>query len=177
MPLYLPEWAAAATGEVQVVNQPRHLVAGLGTTCPLARSLFLMGRAEEQAVVARVKGKGVVVLTGCGHPTIEVIVKMIQKLCNDPIYAIIGGLHFPITDSPLKKAGCKAQMIWGTGKPPWQRITDQDLTATIAFIKTLAPEKILLSGHDYCDYAFLTRFRDEFHCDTRVLKAGCSYAL
>ena len=28
---------------------------------------------EEQALVARLRGKGLVVVTGCGHPTIEVI--------------------------------------------------------------------------------------------------------
>ena len=90
-----------------------------------------MGWTEEQAIVARLKDKGLVVITGCGHPTIETIIQMAKHLSDEPIYAIGGGLHFPVTDSPLRKPGLKVQMIWGTGKPPWQKITEQDLEQTI----------------------------------------------
>lgn len=176
LPCYLAADATAERGVVEVVSSPRQLVAGFGTTGPLARSLFLMGWVEEQAIVARLKGKGLVIITGCGHPTIEVIVKMVRKLSGESIYAIVGGLHFPVTDSPLRKAGVKAQMIWGTGKPPWQRITDEDLTETIDFIRSLRPQKLLLSGHDSCDHA-LGRFCDELPCETQVLEAGRRYEL
>lgn len=91
-----------------------------------------MGWVEEHAIVAHVRGKWLVVLTGCGHPTIEVIVRMVQRMSDEPIYAIGSGLHFRVTVSPLlRKPGLKVQMIWGTGKPPWKRITDKDLQMTI----------------------------------------------
>jgi len=176
LPCYLPAEATVEEGVAEVVSRPRQLVAGLGTSGPLARGLFLMGWVEEQAIVARLQGKGLVIITGCGHPSIEVIVEMVKKLSDDPIYAIIGGLHFPVTDSPLRRAGLKAQMIWGTGKPPWQRITDEDLTETIGYMRSLAPKKLLLSGHDTCDHA-LGRFCDELTCETQVLEAGRRYEL
>ena len=90
-----------------------------------------MGWTEEQAIVARLKDKGLVVFTGCGHPTIETIIQMVKHLSDEPIYAIGGGMHFPITDSRFRKPGLKVLMLWGTGKPPWKRLTDEDLSRTM----------------------------------------------
>ena len=118
IPCYLPAEANAEGFQTEVLEGPRMLTAGVASTGPLTRSLFLLGWTEEQAIVARLKNKGLVVFTGCGHPTIETIVQMVKRLSDEPIYAIGGGLHFPITDSPLRKPGLKVQMIWGTGKPP-----------------------------------------------------------
>ncbi|RJQ55994.1 MAG: hypothetical protein C4521_01360 [Actinobacteria bacterium] len=47
-------------------NGPRLLEAGVATTGRLARSLFMFGLTEQQALVANVKDKGLVLLTGCG---------------------------------------------------------------------------------------------------------------
>lgn len=120
IPCFLPAEADAEGFQPEVVEEPRMLAGGVASTGPLTRSLFLMGWTEEQAIVACLKDKGLVVFTGCGHPTIETIIRMVKRLSNVPIYAIGGGLHFPITDSPLRKPGLKVQMIWGTGKPPWK---------------------------------------------------------
>jgi len=70
-----------------------------------------------------------------------------------------GGLHFPITDSPLRKPGLKVQMIWGTGKPPWKRITEKDLERTIENLNAINPKHVFLSAHDTCDYA-IDRFQN-----------------
>jgi 7,8-dihydropterin-6-yl-methyl-4-(beta-D-ribofuranosyl)aminobenzene 5'-phosphate synthase len=126
--------------------------------------------------VARLKGKGVVVITGCGHPTTETIVQMVTHLSNEPIYAIGGGLHFPVTDSPLRKPGLKVQMIWGTGKPPWQKITKHDLEQTIDNLNTVNLKHIFLSPHDTCEYA-LQSFKRSLHCQTHILESGATYSL
>ena len=152
------------------------LQAGIASTGPLARSLFFFGWTEEQALVARIKDKGLVVITGCGHPTIETIIQMARKLSDEPIYAVGGGLHFPITDSPLRKRGLKLQMIVGTGKPPWRRLTDADVSRTINSLNTTAPQRVLLSAHDTCDHA-IDRFQTELRCETDVLRAGATYQL
>lgn len=70
---------------------------------------MIFGKTEEQAIIARLKDKGLVVFTGCGHPTIETIVQMAQRISDEPVYAVGGGLHFPITDSPLREPGLKVQ--------------------------------------------------------------------
>lgn len=173
---FLPAEANGGGGQTEVVEGPQMLAAGVASTGPLARSLFLMGWTEEQAIVACLKNKGLVVFTGCGHPTIEVILQMVKHLSDEPIYAIGGGLHFPVTDSPLRKPGLKVQMIWGTGKPPWKRITDDDLNRTIDNINVVKPKYVFLSAHDTCDYA-IDRFKNELNSETTVLRAGVTYKL
>lgn len=176
IPCYLPAQADAEAFQPEVVEGPRMLAAGIASTGPLARSLFLMGWTEEQIIIAHLKGKGLVVFTGCGHPTIETIIRMVKHLSSKPIYAIGGGLHFPVTDSPLRKPGLKVQMIWGTGKPPWKRITEEDLAKTIDNLNAVAPKHVLLSAHDTCDYA-IERFKRGLKSETDVLKSGATYRL
>ncbi len=49
---------------------------------------------DDQALVLNVRGKGLVVLTGCGHAGIVNIVRYARKLTGvDRVYAVIGGFH------------------------------------------------------------------------------------
>ena len=171
---FLPDRAEAAGFTTERVEKPQMLAAGIASTGPLARGLFMFGFTEEQALLAFIKGKGLVVFTGCGHPTIEVILEMVKNLSNEPLYAVGGGLHFPVTAGRGSRAGIQFQMLIGTGKPPWQRIDDEDLSKTIAAINSAGPQKVFLSGHDTCDYA-LDRMIKELHAQTEVLKAGATY--
>lgn len=75
-PCFIPDNAETNGFNTRVIKKPGVLPAGIATTGPLARSLFIFGYTEEQALVAGIKGKGLVIFTGCGHPTIELIVKM-----------------------------------------------------------------------------------------------------
>ncbi|HVW45291.1 MAG TPA: MBL fold metallo-hydrolase [Amycolatopsis sp.] len=55
---------------------------------------------DDQAVVLDVAGKGLVVLTGCGHAGIVNIVRHAKRLTGvDQVYAILGGLH--LRDGPV----------------------------------------------------------------------------
>ena len=173
---FLPDKAEAKGFKPKIVMEPGLLTGGLGTTGPLARSLFFMGYTEEQAIVARLKGKGLVVFTGCGHPTAEVILKMARRLGDEPIYAFGGGLHFPITTGRGNKLGIQFQQIIGTGKPPWDPISDKELTNTIKAINQVGPQKVFLSAHDTCDHA-IDRFRNELKSQTTVLEAGGTYKI
>lgn len=175
-PCYLPDDARAPGFAAEVVACPKVLPGGFGTTGPLARSLFFLGFTEEQALLAVLEGKGLVVVTGCGHPRIDVILAMARRLSTEPLYALVGGLHFPLTASRLELKGVQLQMVMGTGKPPWARITEEDLGRAIGAINEARPKKVLLSAHDTCDHA-LERFADELQAETRVLEAGATYAL
>jgi len=173
-PCFLPDRAEAEGFEAERVEGPRLLTAGIASTGPLARRLFIFGFTEEQALVARIKDKGLVVFTGCGHPTIEVVLKMVRRLSDEPFYVIGGGLHFPVSGGRGNRAGIQFQSIIGTGKPPWQRVTDADLSGAIAAINTAGPRRVVLSGHDTCDYS-LDRMEKELNAETEVLKAGATY--
>ena len=175
-PCYVPDSCEAAGFAVQKVEAPMLLEAGLATTGPLARMLFFFGQMEEQAVIALLEGKGLVVLTGCGHPTIEVILAMASRLSDEPLYAVCGGLHFPITRSRGTKLGIEMQQIFGTGKPVWQPIGDDDLDPTIAALNKAGPKRLLLSPHDSCEHA-LGRLTNEVNADVEVLRAGATFEL
>jgi len=173
-PCFIPDKAGAEGFKPELVESPQLLAAGIASTGPLARSLFMFGYTEEQALLARIKNKGLVVFTGCGHPTIEVVLEMVGRLSNEPLYVVGGGLHFPVTGGRGNRAGIQFQTIIGTGKPPWQRITDEDLGRTISTINSTRPQKVFLSGHDTCDHA-LDRMKKELKAETRILKAGATY--
>lgn len=173
-PCFVPNKWEADGFKVEVVEKPGLLAGGIASTGPLARSLFLMGWTEEQALVARVKGKGLVVITGCGHMTAELALEMAGRLCDAPLYALCGGLHFPITRGRGSYAGIQLQTILGTGKPPWRRVTDKDLSSTIAAINAAGPGKLYLSAHDTCDHA-ISRMKSEINAETEVLRAGATY--
>lgn len=50
---------------------------------------------KEQSLVVSIPHKGLVILVGCSHPTIPVIVENAQKITGvEKIYGIIGGLHY-----------------------------------------------------------------------------------
>jgi 7,8-dihydropterin-6-yl-methyl-4-(beta-D-ribofuranosyl)aminobenzene 5'-phosphate synthase len=49
---------------------------------------------DDQALVANVRGRGLVVLTGCGHSGIVNILRYVRKLTDqDHIHAVVGGFH------------------------------------------------------------------------------------
>jgi 7,8-dihydropterin-6-yl-methyl-4-(beta-D-ribofuranosyl)aminobenzene 5'-phosphate synthase len=49
---------------------------------------------DDQALVASVRGRGLVVLTGCGHSGIVNILRYVRRLTGeDRIHAVVGGFH------------------------------------------------------------------------------------
>ncbi len=176
LPCFLPEPAEAPGFERVVVDAPRPLVAGLGTTGPLSRSLFFLGPVEEQAVLARLRGRGTVVVTGCGHPGLPLILEMARRLAPGPIHAVAGGLHYPITSGRGSYPGFQAQRLFGTGRPPWRPLTEEDLDRGIAALRGAGVERLLLSAHDTCDHA-IRRFATELDAEVEVLEAGSTVTL
>ena len=171
---YTPENAVSRVFQCQTVDAPKVLSGGIASTGPLARSLFFFGLTEEQALIARLKNRGLVVFTGCGHPTADIILEMVRHISDEPIYAFGGGLHFPITGGRGNLAGIQIQTIIGTGKPPWEKISGADMNRTIEAINRNRPEKVYLSGHDSCDWA-LAKMQERLRARTHVLEAGKTY--
>ena len=51
---------------------------------------------DDQAIVANVKNKGLVILTGCGHAGVINTINYAKKITGvDKVYAVIGGFHLP----------------------------------------------------------------------------------
>jgi 7,8-dihydropterin-6-yl-methyl-4-(beta-D-ribofuranosyl)aminobenzene 5'-phosphate synthase len=48
----------------------------------------------EQVLAVNVEGRGIVLIVGCGHPTVERIVARAEALFEQPVVGIVGGLHY-----------------------------------------------------------------------------------
>lgn len=59
--------------------------------------------AKEQSLVLDIPTKGLVVVVGCSHPTLPVIIEKARQVAKkDKIYGIIGGLHYaPLENKEL----------------------------------------------------------------------------
>lgn len=108
-------------------QQPRKISAGVATTGVITNNFFFVGLTAEQAVCVNVAGKGIVLIVGCGHQSLPKLLARVERLFNEPIYGLIGGLHYPATDSRATVKGIKVQMYIGTGKKPWEPLTMEDV--------------------------------------------------
>jgi 7,8-dihydropterin-6-yl-methyl-4-(beta-D-ribofuranosyl)aminobenzene 5'-phosphate synthase len=92
-PSFLFERSVLVTGEVARTTgyEPgfpvqQALVDGAWTPDPLV--------LNDQALVVDVKGKGLVVMTGCGHAGVVNICRYVHRLVRErPLYAVLGGFH------------------------------------------------------------------------------------
>jgi len=157
--------------QVTVTDKPQKLAEGVATTGAIPRNLYLMGYTLEQSLAVRVKNKGIVIIIGCGHPTVERIVERVKMLFDDPVYAIIGGLHFPVHGGRIMAGPINLQSLVGTDRPPWQAIGEADVDNTIAVIKKISPALVSLSPHDSSDWS-LERFKAAFGDRYKDVKVG-----
>jgi 7,8-dihydropterin-6-yl-methyl-4-(beta-D-ribofuranosyl)aminobenzene 5'-phosphate synthase len=42
-------------------------------------------------------GKGIVLISGCGHPGIVSMARHASLITNEPVFAAVGGLHLVVT--------------------------------------------------------------------------------
>ncbi len=87
-------------------NRAKDLTGEIDRTTDFERGLpgqeaYLDGRwqadeatLDDQALVINVAGKGLVIMSGCGHAGIVNIVRHVRRLTGiDQVYAVIGGFH------------------------------------------------------------------------------------
>lgn len=171
IPTYAPVPLYHPTSRVEVVEQPRVLAPGVASTGTIPRQLFFLGWTPEQALAVNVEGKGIVLVIGCGHPTIQRLLERADELFEEPVYGIIGGLHYPVERSRMVRAGLPIQRLVGTGKYPWDPVDREDVFEAIALIKKRGPRLVALSAHDSCDWS-IGAFRDAFGDSYRELLVG-----
>lgn len=162
IPAYVPAPMTHPTAAVDVVGEGRKLGDGLASTGPLTRAIWLTGPAIEQSLLVNVKDRGMVVIVGCGHPSLSRILTRAQALVEAPLHGVIGGLHFPVTGS---RVGRGRQNIIGSGKVPWLRITRSEARAAVTALEALRLSLVALSAHDSCDWTldlFQTAFGDRY---------------
>jgi 7,8-dihydropterin-6-yl-methyl-4-(beta-D-ribofuranosyl)aminobenzene 5'-phosphate synthase len=176
MPAYVPADLDNPQTTPTVIAEPTILFPGVASMGPIPRQLFFLGWTPEQSLAIHVEGKGIVLIIGCGHPTLQRIVERAEMLFDEPIYGIIGGLHYPVTASRAERFGLPAQMFLGTGKWPWDPINEDDVNEAIASLKAREPSLVSLSPHDSCDWS-LNAFREAFGTAYQDLVVGQEIAV
>jgi 7,8-dihydropterin-6-yl-methyl-4-(beta-D-ribofuranosyl)aminobenzene 5'-phosphate synthase len=152
-------------------RDPMVIGEGIASTGTIANSLYFFGFTEEQSLAVNVDGKGIVLIVGCGHQTIPRLLERAKALFDEPIYGLIGGLHYPVMGGPREVYGYAVHKYVGTGKPPWEQVTVEELTANIELLKDLNLRLVALSPHDSSDVS-MKAFRDAFPDAYRNLRVG-----
>jgi len=152
-------------------KDPTIISKGVATIGVISNELFFMGTTPEQALAVNAEGKGIVLIAGCGHQTLVKILERAEALFNEPIYGLVGSLHYPVTDSRERWKGIKIQKYMGTGKVPWRPITKQEVQKNIDYLKERNPGVVGLSPHDSCD-ATIAAFRVAFPEAYQTIEVG-----
>jgi 7,8-dihydropterin-6-yl-methyl-4-(beta-D-ribofuranosyl)aminobenzene 5'-phosphate synthase len=168
LPAYVPTEMAHPHADVCVVEQARVIGPGVAVLPPLPRMLFWLGPVAEQALVINVRGRGLVVITGCGHPEIELTLAAAEQVVDAPVFAVIGGLHLPVhpLGTPLLP-----QAVLGSPNWPWHPINEADARSVIETIDRRGPGLVALSGHDSTPWT-LNAFDQAFGDRYKPLRVG-----
>ncbi len=162
--------------EVKVIKDPCVIADGIVSIGAIPRALYLLGYTCENSLAFRLEGKGIVLVIGCGHQTIEQIIQRTRALFDDPIHAIIGGLHLPAGGGRLKIGPIDIQPIVGTDRAPWNKLNENDTRAAIEAVKSVNPKLVALSPHDSSDRS-LELFRAAFGDAFQVIEVGKTIVL
>ncbi|OFW58353.1 MAG: hypothetical protein A2133_01895 [Actinobacteria bacterium RBG_16_64_13] len=168
IPAYVPAPMTHPSARVEVLSEPRKLAEGVASSGALMRAIWLMGPALEHALLVNIADKGLVIIVGCGHPSMAHMVERAAAVTGVPLYGVVGGLHFPVTASRVGKG---RQTIIGNGKLPWRRITRREAREAASRLAGLGLTSVALSGHDSCDWT-LNMFRDALGDRFRMVRAG-----
>jgi metal-dependent hydrolase (beta-lactamase superfamily II) len=146
-------------------RDPVVIAEGVATTGTIPRQLFI-GWVEEQALVINVKGKGLVLIVGCGHQTVPKLIRRTQAVFSEPIYGLVGGLHYPVPKGRSVILGLPIQKLIASGDGPFKPLTAEEVSANIQMLTGLDLGVVGLSGHDSSDEVieqFRTAFGSAYH--------------
>lgn len=68
---YTPLKMRHESATIQVIKEPTKIADGIVSTGAISRAIWLAGIVQEQPLAINVEGKGIVLIVGCGHPSIE----------------------------------------------------------------------------------------------------------
>jgi 7,8-dihydropterin-6-yl-methyl-4-(beta-D-ribofuranosyl)aminobenzene 5'-phosphate synthase len=146
-------------------NDPVKISEGVYTTGIIRAPLFFFS-TQEQGLMFNVKDKGIIIVTGCGHQTVEKLLQRYDRISDLSIYGILGGLHFPINGDSERYMGYVI-----TGWLPWEPFTLIDVNKKIELIKKRNLKLIGISTHDSSPKA-IEAFKTAFPNEYKDLRTG-----
>ena len=146
---------------------PTKIAKGVATIGVIHNPVFFAD-IGEQALAINVENKGIVIITGCGHQSLEKILKRTDRLFDEPLYGVLGGFHYPIEEG--------RNIVWYqkyfiVGKLPWERFTVEDVKANCELLKNRNVKLVGLSGHDSSEES-ISIFRQVFPGSYVDIKVG-----
>ncbi|MFO7635159.1 MAG: MBL fold metallo-hydrolase [Caldilinea sp.] len=94
----------------EAAAEPRVLAPGVATLGAIPfvdifpLSLF-RPQMIEQVLAVNVADVGVILITGCGHPSLERMVRIAEQVLGQPVVGVVGGLHYGETVTPAVQDG------------------------------------------------------------------------
>ena len=103
MPIYIPEEMTYPGSSLTLSKMPTQLAEGVATTGLISYAqpfpIWLAApKGDEQALAVNVSGKGIVLITGCGHMGLASLLSQAESVFDVPVVGVIGGLHYGDTD-------------------------------------------------------------------------------
>lgn len=144
-------------------HAPTVIAPGVATTGAIAGQLY-MGPVDEQALAIRVEGKGIFLVVGCGHQSLDRLLARAAQLFAEPVYGVVGGLHYPAPQGRWRTAGLDVQRLVAFG--PFRGPTEADVERNVALLARRGPGWVSLSPHDSSDEAiaaFRRAFGERYH--------------
>ena len=143
---------------------------GVGTTGVIPRQLAI-GWIEEHSLVVNVEGLGGVLIVGCGHQPVPNLVLRYEEAFGEPLYGIVGGLHFPVPEGRIKVGPIDGQRLLASGDGVFSPLDMSEVEQHIAMLKLRNLGVIAVGGHDSSDEV-IERVRQEFGEAHRYVRVG-----
>jgi 7,8-dihydropterin-6-yl-methyl-4-(beta-D-ribofuranosyl)aminobenzene 5'-phosphate synthase len=150
-PVYIPDPMTYPGSDPVLSQGPVRLADGIATTGIIPYvypfpAWLAIPRGNEQALAVNVKGRGIVLITGCGHMGLESLLAHAQASFEPPVIGVIGGLHYGNANA-------------------------QTLQSHIQLLQTLSLGVIALSPHD-SGPAVLAAFQQAFPTTYQNIRVG-----
>ena len=151
MSIYVPTSITYSGAKLIRSSEPTLVSKDIATTGVISYpevfpiSLF-SAKGYEQGLVIHVAGQGLVMITGCGHPTMEKLVERAETLFGEQVVGVVGGLHY-------------------------EKLSAEDVQTHIQFLEPRQPKLIALSPHDSSPAA-LEAFQSAFTEAYQSIRVG-----
>ncbi len=156
-------------------NKPMQIGTGVGstglaTTGTIPRQLAA-GWIEEHSLVVIVEGLGGVIIVACGHQPVPNLLKRYDEAFSEPLYAVVGGLHFPVPEGRLMLGPVDVQRRLASGEGLFHPLGMAEVQRQIAMLKDRNLGVIAVSAHDSSDEV-IEMVREAFQGAHRYIRVG-----
>lgn len=156
IPIFVPEAMTYPGSSPTLADGPTRLADGVATTGlnTYAQPFpiwLATPKGAEQALAVNVAGRGIVLITGCGHMGLQALLERAETAFALPVVGVVGGLHYGNANAAA-------------------------LQSEIQLMRELDPELVALSPHD-SGPAALDAFAQDFPAAYQPIRVGATITI